>query len=293
MKHRFPPEGRDSHRLTAADEAIVSSAHQPVSALRSAVTALFGRSFSSGHATELSDAPLTANLGAGIELRNVSVRHGDRLALDGVSGRFDSGSLTAVVGSNGAGKSTLLDAIAGLVRPFRGEIICPARTRNQVAYLPQQARLERAYPVTVREIVSLGLWQILGNFRAAPHALKQRVDVAIDAVGLTHLMHRRIAELSVGQMQRALFARLLLLDSQVVLLDEPFAAVDVRTVDVLLALIARWHDEQRTVIAIMHDLVQVRAHFPSTLVLACKPIAWGETASVLSEQNLAKSISVT
>jgi zinc/manganese transport system ATP-binding protein len=159
--------------------------------------------------------------------------------------------------------------------------------------LPQQAKLERAYPVTVGEIVSLGLWQVFGNFRAAPQALKQRVDVAIDAVGLTHLMHRRIAELSVGQMQRALFARLLLLDSQVVLLDEPFAAVDVRTVDVLLALIARWHDEQRTVIAVMHDLVQVRAHFPSTLVLACKPIAWGETASVLSEQNLAKSVSMT
>jgi zinc/manganese transport system ATP-binding protein len=207
-----------------------------------------------------------------------------------VNGRFEQGTLTAVVGPNGAGKSTLLDAMAGLIRTYRGEIICPARKRNQVAYLPQQARLDREYPITVGEIISLGLWPTAGGFRAS--GLRERVAEAADAVGLANLTRRRIAELSVGQMQRALFARLLLLDAQVILLDEPFAAVDAGTVEALLALIARWHNQHRTVIAVVHDFDQVRAHFPSTLLLARTSIAWGDTRSVLTDENLAKAVAL-
>ena len=111
-------------------------------------------------------------------------------------------------------------------------------------------------------------------------------------MGLANLTRRRIAELSVGQIQRALFARLLLLDAQVMLLDEPFAAVDAGTVEALLALIARWHNQHRTVIAVVHDFDQVRAHFPSTLLLARTSIAWGETPSVLTDENLAKAVAL-
>jgi zinc/manganese transport system ATP-binding protein len=228
---------------------------------------------------------------AAIELTNLSVRHGRRIALDSLTGRFDPGSLTAVVGPNGAGKSTLLNVLAGLTRPSAGTISNPALTRNRLAYLQQQQDLDRDYPVTVAEIVALGLWRAFGAFRAPPPTLAEQAAAAIEAVGLTGLGTRRIAELSVGQMRRAFFARLLLLDADVILLDEPFAAVDAQTVEALLMLIARWHHERRTVIAVVHDFDQVRAHFPDTLVLARHLIGWGPTETVLTDHNLAQSLS--
>jgi zinc/manganese transport system ATP-binding protein len=226
-----------------------------------------------------------------IVLTNVSVRHGRRTALDSITGRFETGSLTAVVGPNGAGKSTLLNVLAGLTRPNAGNVTYPARIASRIAYLQQQQDLDRDYPVTVGELVSLGLWGTFGPFRAPPPTLAQQAAAAIEAVGLTGLATRRIAELSVGQLRRAFFARLLLLDAEVILLDEPFAAVDARTVDALLALIGRWHQEGRTVIAVVHDFDQVRAHFPDTLVLARHPIAWGPTETVLTDHNLALALS--
>jgi zinc/manganese transport system ATP-binding protein len=226
-----------------------------------------------------------------IGLTGVCVRHARRTALDSITGRFETGSLTAIVGPNGAGKSTLLNVLAGLIQPNAGTVTCPALATNRIAYLQQQQDLDRDYPVTVGEIVSLGLWRAFGPFRTLPPTLAQQTAAAIEAVGLTAVADRRIAELSVGQLRRAFFARLLLLDAEVILLDEPFAAVDARTVEALLTLIARWHQEGRTVIAVVHDFDQVRAHFPDTLVLARHPIAWGPTKTVLTDHNLALALS--
>jgi len=242
------------------------------------------------NATDRSGAPRLPSHDNGIEVRNVSVRHGRRVALEGVSGSFAPGSLTAIIGPNGAGKSTLLNVLAGLMPPHRGEVVCRARAQNRMAYLQQQTELDREFPVTVGELVGLGLWRSFGAFRKPLPIVAERVAEALDAVGMIDHIERQIAELSVGQLRRAFFARLLLLDSEVVLLDEPFAAVDARTVDALLVLMARWHDERRTVIAVMHDFALVRAHFPSTLILARRPIAWGETAAVLTDDNLAKAL---
>jgi zinc/manganese transport system ATP-binding protein len=273
--------------VSAAGEAILSSTRHAIEALVTAAKALRSHPISADPDPSIPPGP---NADSGIDLRNVSVRHGHRLALEAVTGRFEPGSLTAVVGPNGAGKSTLLNVLAGLTRPQRGDILCPARARNRVAYLEQQAALDRDFPVTVGEIVGLGLWRQCGAFRTPAPDLAPRIAEALAAVGLTGLVHRRIAELSVGQMRRALFARLLLLDAEILLLDEPFAAVDTGTVEALLALMARWHDQKRTVIAVVHDVNQVRAHFPSTLILACTPIAWGDTGTVLTDANLAKAL---
>ncbi len=220
------------------------------------------------------------------------MRHGLHVALEGVNGRFASGSLTAVVGPNGAGKSTLLNVLAGLTRPNRGEVVCGARARRRMAYLQQQTELDRDFPVTVAELVGLGLWRSFGAFGTPRRPVADRTTEAISAVGLLDSIDRRIGELSVGQLRRAFFARLMLLDAEVMLLDEPFAAVDTRTVESLLALMARWHDEGRTIIAVMHEFDQVRAHFPSALLLMRSPIAWGDTSVVLTKDNLAKALSV-
>ena len=212
-------------------------------------------------------------------LRGVTVRYGRRVALEAVSGEFASGSLTAVVGANGAGKSTLLGAIAGVVRLAAGVVDCAARQR--LAYLPQLAAISRDYPITVSELITLGGWREFGAFRGPGAALRARAEEAAATVGLTGLLRRPIGEISVGELQRALFARLILQDPTIILLDEPFAAVDAPTISVLLDQITRWHREGRTVIAVLHDLDLVEARFPETLVLARRCVAWGTTKAAL------------
>jgi zinc/manganese transport system ATP-binding protein len=212
-------------------------------------------------------------------LRDVTVRYGRRIALEAVSGEFVSGSLTAVVGANGAGKSTLLAAIAGVVRLADGVVNCAARQR--LAYLPQVAAIDRNYPLTVSELITLGGWREFGAFRAPGSTLRARAAAVADTVGLAGRLGRPIGEISVGELQRALFARMILQDAAVVLLDEPFAAVDAQTISVLLDQVTRWHQEGRTVIAVLHDLDLVQARFPSTLVLARRCVAWGMTEVAL------------
>jgi zinc/manganese transport system ATP-binding protein len=212
-------------------------------------------------------------------LRDVTVRYGRRVALEAVSGEFGSGSLTAVVGANGAGKTTLLAAIAGVVPLAAGVVDCPARQR--LAYLPQLAAIDRDYPLTVSELITLGGWREFGPFRSPRAAMRERAAEVAETVGLPDRLKRPICEISVGELQRALFARLILQDATVILLDEPFAAVDAPTISVLLDRVTQWRREGRTVIAVLHDLDLVRAHFPSTLVLARRCIAWGETEAAL------------
>jgi zinc/manganese transport system ATP-binding protein len=212
-------------------------------------------------------------------LRDVTVRYGRRIALEAVSGEFAAGSLTAVVGANGAGKSTLLAAIAGVVRLASGVVNRAARQR--LAYLPQLTAIDLGYPLTVSELITLGGWREFGPFRSPGIALRARVADVAETVGLAGQLGRPIGEISVGELQRALFARLILQDASVILLDEPFAAVDAQTMSVLLDQVVRWHREGRTVIAVLHDLDLVQARFPSTLVLARRCVAWGATEVAL------------
>jgi zinc/manganese transport system ATP-binding protein len=212
-------------------------------------------------------------------LREVTVRYGRRVALEAVSGEFASGSLTAVIGANGAGKSTLLAAITGVVRVAGGTVECAARRR--LAYLPQLSAIDRNYPLSVAEMIALGGWREIGAFRAPRSSLRRRIAAAADTVGLSGRLERSIGEISAGEFQRALFARLILQDATVILLDEPFAAVDAQTMSVLLDQIMQWHEEGRTVIAVLHDLDLVQARFPSTLVLARRCLAWGPTEAAL------------
>lgn len=221
-----------------------------------------------------------------IRLRDLTVCHGRRPAVHHVSGRFAPGSLTAVVGPNGAGKSTLLRAIAGLHAPASGavEVARPAAT-GEIALLPQLAALDRAFPIGCLDVVMLGLWPRLGPLRRVPVAGRERATAALAAVGLGGFDRRPVGSLSAGHFQRVLFARVLLQDAPVILLDEPFNAVDARTAADLLRVVRRWHEEGRTVVAVLHDLDLVWREFPETLLLARDPIAWAPTAAVLTAEN--------
>jgi zinc/manganese transport system ATP-binding protein len=229
---------------------------------------------------------LAAALGNTIRLSDVTLGYDGHPAVHHLTGTFAAGSLTAVAGPNGSGKSTLLKGIMGTLRPLGGRIERPA---GPIAYLPQRAELDRDFPATVGELVGLGLWGKRGTFGGFSAADREQVTAAISAVGLAGFLRRPIDTLSGGQLQRALFARVLVQDAPVILLDEPFAAIDESTVSSLMVLVERWHGEGRTVIAVLHDLDLIRRHFPQTLLLAREPVAWTTSASALRAENLAKA----
>jgi zinc/manganese transport system ATP-binding protein len=222
-----------------------------------------------------------------IRLTDLTLGYGRHPAVHHLSGEILSGSLTAIVGPNGAGKSTLLKGIAGALSPLGGDIAL-ARGRR-LAYLPQQAELDRSFPIHVYDLVAMGLWNRAGIFGRIGGGAAAKIEAAIAAVGLAGFERRPIGALSGGQMQRALFARLLLQDADIILLDEPFTAIDARTTADLLALVQRWHGESRTVVAVLHDIETVRRAFPQTLLLARESVAWGATAEVLTAANLLKA----
>jgi zinc/manganese transport system ATP-binding protein len=221
-----------------------------------------------------------------VVLRDLSLAYEGHPAVHHLSGSLARGSLTAIVGPNGAGKTTLLKGIVGLLRPVEGVIERARLGRRGIAYLPQHSEIERRFPISVIDTVLLGQWRHVGWLRAVTRELRDAAHRALDAVGLEGFEHHRIETLSAGQFQRVLFARLIVQDAELILLDEPFSAVDWRTSEDLLRLIESWHRERRTVAAVLHDLDQVRAHFPSTLLIARECVAWGATHEVLTPRNL-------
>lgn len=224
---------------------------------------------------------------AALIFRDLTLGYHDHPAVHHLSGTLEKGSLTAVVGANGSGKSTLMKGIAGVLKPMDGESMNPGGLR--IAYLPQQSELDLSFPARVVDIVSLGLWPIRGLFGRHTADDRTAIRKALTAVGLEGFENRAIDTLSGGQLQRTLFARVLVQDARIILLDEPFNAVDARTITDLVALIKLWHGEGRTVLVVAHDLDLVRRHFPQTLLLARRPVAWGPTADVMTVENLMKA----
>ncbi len=228
-----------------------------------------------------------------ISFHNLTLGYDRHPAVHHITGDVARGELLALVGPNGAGKSTLLKGIVGQIKPLSGSLSLDGLKLREIAYLPQQIDIDRSFPITVFDAVAMGLWHEIGTWRGVDRARISAVLDALRTLGLQDLAGRSVGALSGGQFQRVLFARLLLQDAAIILLDEPFRAVDTKTVEDLLRLISRWHQEGRTVIAALHDLDQVRAHFPRTLLLAREVVAWGPTKQVLTPKNLAKSRQLT
>ncbi|WP_018634019.1 zinc ABC transporter ATP-binding protein AztA [Neomegalonema perideroedes] len=222
-----------------------------------------------------------------LSFKDLTLGYKSHPAVHHLSGDLRKGSLTAVVGANGSGKSTLLKGIVGLLKPISGRV---ARAPGlKIAYLPQRSEIDPTFPAQLRDLVGLGLWPkrgLLGRRRPEDEAA---LSEALRAVGLAGFERRALDTLSGGQLQRALFARTILQEADLILLDEPFNAVDSRTISDLMGQILRWRDEGRTVMAVIHDLELVRAQFPEALLMARRPVAWGPTREVLRAENLLKA----
>ena len=225
-------------------------------------------------------------MAAQLKFRDVTLGYDRHPAVHHLSGEVATGALLAVVGPNGAGKSTLFRGVVGILKPLAGSILTGGVAARNIAYLPQSADIDRSFPISVFDFVGTGLWRQTGFFGGVGKEARASVAQALAAVGLSGFENRGIGTLSGGQMQRMLFARVLLQDARLIVLDEPFNAIDSRTSADLLLLVKRWHAEGRTVLAALHDLDMVRAHFPETLLFARGPVAWGPTADVLTPENL-------
>ncbi len=224
-----------------------------------------------------------------IQLSDLLVCYGRIEALQGVAGSFSSGSMTALIGPNGGGKSTLIKTMIGLLKPQKGKIEPNAsRLRDITAYLPQQAEVDREFPLRVDDFVAMGLWLEKGSMRSFSFAQRDEVYQALEKVGLKDYGSRSLNALSGGQFQRVMFARLMVQNAQIIFLDEPFTGVDQETVRDMMKFIVDWHQQGKTIIAVLHDLDLVQKYFSDTLLINKKVLDWGCTKTVLEHKALWK-----
>lgn len=218
-----------------------------------------------------------------VKLHNLTIAYNRQPAVHHVNGQFVSGELAAITGPNGAGKSTLLKAIAGILPVFEGSIEFKNLSRRDMAYMSQATDMQRDFPINILQMVCSGFWQKTGGFGQITREQQQAAMQALDEVALSGFENRNLDSISAGQFQRALFARVIVQDAKLILLDEPFTAIDTSTTTALLKIIKNWHKEGRTVICVLHDFQQIKDNFTDCLLMARETIAWGKPSEVLSQ----------
>lgn len=216
-----------------------------------------------------------------IELDNLVAGYEQLAITPSLCGTIEQGSLTAIVGINGCGKSTLLKTLAGFIPPVSGKMHWPAG-RPVIGWLAQRHALESQFPLTVQDVVSQGAWPKVSLLRSLKGENRQKIGAALERVGLFSLRNEPIESLSGGQFQRMLFARVLVQQAPLVMLDEPFTGIDEATTQALMDVILEMHRDGQTLLAVLHDNQRVARHFPETLLLASSHAHWGETSAVLS-----------
>ncbi|HGM5491594.1 TPA: metal ABC transporter ATP-binding protein [Serratia fonticola] len=222
-----------------------------------------------------------------ITLQNAVVGYDRTPLFPPLCGSFANGSLTAVIGVNGAGKSTLLKSLAGLHPLLGGKLSFAGGKAPAMAYLPQLAELDRQFPILVQDLVAMGCWPQSGLFSGVNKRSMQQIASALATVGMSSMARETVGELSGGQLQRVLFARLLVQQAPLILLDEPFTGIDAATTQLLLQVIAQLHRQGRTVVAVLHDMSTVANHFPAALLLTPQGCHWDNAERVLVHYSMA------
>lgn len=222
------------------------------------------------------------------EVRGLSLGYPGRLLCAGLSFDIQTGSTLAVLGANGAGKSTFVKMMLNLLPPLSGSVSWPAGRPREIGYLAQMSEFDSLFPIRVRDLAAMGAWGGFGMRRRLDKEGKLRVAAALDEAGVLAIADQPIHTLSGGQLQRTLFARVILQDAPLIILDEPFAAVDQQTEAHLLGIIGRWRDERRAVVLVVHDLSSVLDHCTHALLLGGGEATHGAVNDVLTPKNLVR-----
>ena len=229
----------------------------------------------------------------GIITSNLSVTYNNgNTALRNVSFEIPQGTITALVGVNGAGKSTLFKALMGFMPTITGEIsilgqsVKSAIKGNSIAYVPQAEEVDWSFPVLVQDVVMMGRYGHMGFFRKTTPNDILEVDYALNRVGMTDFKDRQIGELSGGQRKRVFLARALAQKSQVILLDEPFTGVDVKTETAIIELLGEMRKEGKIMLVSTHNLGSVPEFCDRTILIKETVLAYGKTESTFTRQNL-------
>jgi manganese/iron transport system ATP-binding protein len=240
--------------------------------------------------------PPAAEQGAGIAVTDATVTYRNgHTALRDASFRIPTGTIAALVGVNGSGKSTLFKAIMGFVRLAKGDIrilgmtVREALRSNLIAYVPQAEEVDWTFPVLVEDVVMMGRYGHMGMMRIAKPADHEAVAVALDRVDMAAFRKRQIGELSGGQKKRVFLARALAQDSRVILLDEPFTGVDVKTEDQIIALLRELRAEGRVMLVSTHNLGSVPEFCDRTILIKGTVLAYGPTAETFTQENLQRA----
>lgn len=227
---------------------------------------------------------MTQDRAARLSLEQLSLARGGRRVVDGLSGSFLAGHITAIIGANGAGKSTLVSSIMGELSPIAGHIHCNV-PREQRAWLPQQLALDLSFPMSVEELIMTGCWPTHGALRGYCSRCYGRGRDIMERLGISHLAHRPLGELSGGQRQRVLLGRTLMQNARLLILDEPFANIDAATVDVLTTVLRSMAAEGVTILVVLHDQVQLAELADRVLMLSQGKGYWYSSEHILQVIN--------
>lgn len=228
-----------------------------------------------------------------LSIHDLTVAYRHKPVLWNVDLDLPQGKLIAIVGPNGAGKSTLVKAVLNLVPRISGEIQIYGqpyeKQRQLVGYVPQRESVDWMFPVSALEVVAMGRYGKIGWFRRVSRAHREAAIGALERVGLADFAHRQISQLSGGQQQRVFLARALAQESQLYLMDEPFAAVDAATEESIVLLLRELRDSGRTAIVVHHDLETVREYFDQVILINMRVVAYGDAHEVFTKDNLRKT----
>lgn len=246
---------------------------------------------------EANRATDAAALGASIDVRNLSVTYANGFtAVHDASFHLDPGTICALVGVNGSGKSTIFKAIMGFVRPAAGQVrLCglgvdEALNRNLVAYVPQSEDIDWNFPVLVETVVMMGRYGHMNFLRMPSRADRYKVDQALERVGMSEYRHRQIGELSGGQKKRVFLARSLAQEGRIILLDEPFTGVDVKTETAIISLLREMRASGHLMLISTHNLGSVPDFCDRVVLLADRTVlAAGPTSETFTQANLERA----
>lgn len=230
---------------------------------------------------------------ASIEVNNLTVRYNNGfMAIEDISFKLNQGTICALIGMNGSGKSTLFKTIMGLIKPLNGDIklnsisISEALKKNLVSYVPQSEEIDWSFPVNVYDTVMMGRYGYMNFLRIPRKVDKARVSLALDEVGMKNFAFRQIGELSGGQKKRVFIARALAQESKIILLDEPFTGIDVKSELSIMDILKKLRDRGVLILISTHNLGTVQDFCDQAMLLNKKLLAFGATKKVFTKNNL-------